>query len=52
MPVPCEGCGHQVDSETKFCPECGKSMQVTCSKCKAVLKPGIKFCAECGTKQE
>ena len=46
----CPSCGAKVKKDSKFCPECGKSMESTqkCPKCGANVKKGSKFCPECG----
>ena len=49
--VKCEGCGHEVDENKKFCPECGQRLGVFCKKCGAQLVKGQKYCPECGEKQ-
>jgi hypothetical protein len=56
--VRCSGCGHAVPLGTKFCPECGATMNAPaavasadgkwCSSCGAGNPPSAKFCKGCG----
>ncbi|NPV86186.1 MAG: zinc ribbon domain-containing protein [Anaerolineae bacterium] len=48
----CPQCEAPLDTNAKFCPNCGAKLKVetTCVKCGAKLLPGAKFCAECGNK--
>ena len=46
----CPVCGAQVDSTSKFCPNCGAKMKPVCPNCKKELPAGTKFCPDCGTK--
>jgi membrane protease subunit (stomatin/prohibitin family) len=50
--VLCPNCGFQNPQNTKFCGNCGKSLQVqpgvTCPKCGTVNTAGAKFCSNCG----
>jgi predicted amidophosphoribosyltransferase len=49
----CAACGAKM-REAKFCPECGKPLEiepVLCAGCGHVLEGGPKFCPECGAKQ-
>ena len=50
--ITCSGCGKQIPSGSKFCPECGKAQSVNkfCPECGAKVAPNAKFCNECGTK--
>jgi uncharacterized OB-fold protein len=56
----CGNCGAKIESEAKFCPECGakqiypspveKSTQPNfCVNCGAKVEPTAKFCEQCGT---
>lgn len=50
----CAKCGASVNTDVKFCPECGNSMAPPtdkCTGCGADIKAGSKFCPECGAKQ-
>ena len=49
--VTCPSCGAQTTGG-KFCPECGKPLQVklTCPSCGAQPEGTPKFCPECGAK--
>ncbi len=48
--VPCIQCGHMIEQNAKFCPECGANQNPVCTKCGAKLQKGTKFCPECGQK--
>ncbi|MDQ3373628.1 MAG: SPFH domain-containing protein [Acidobacteriota bacterium] len=53
--VACPSCGKQNAAGTKFCGDCGATMEVQkvpCLKCGAELREGAKFCSECGSSQE
>ena len=49
--IKCETCGHEIDENQKFCPECGQRIGEVCKKCGANLLKGQKFCPECGEQQ-
>ena len=52
-PQPCPYCGTALPgNNTRFCPECGKSLIKTCPACKATITGHAKFCPECGAKIE
>jgi membrane protease subunit (stomatin/prohibitin family) len=50
--VLCPKCGFQNPQTTKFCGNCGTSLQapsgITCPKCGTTNASGAKFCANCG----
>ena len=51
----CPKCNAVVDSNAKFCPECGTKMvrpeaPTACPKCGVTLPAGAKFCPACGQK--
>ena len=48
--IKCPGCGAQISSKNKFCPECGQAIKTVCPKCGTKFKAGTKFCPECGSK--
>src|SRR5215204_162056 len=53
--VPCPNCGKPNAAGTRFCGDCGATMEVAkvpCVKCGAELREGAKFCSECGSTQE
>ena len=53
--VKCPKCGAANTPSSKFCNDCGETMQVAtvaCIKCNAQLKAGAKFCSECGASQD
>lgn len=52
-PTPCPYCGAALPGKnTRFCPECGKSLIKTCPACNTTLTGSPKFCPECGKKLE
>lgn len=51
----CSGCGASIPEGSKFCPECGKKVElpdtpkmIVCPNCGKTVPEG-KFCSECGT---
>lgn len=49
--IECPVCHAQVSSSSKFCSECGTTIEkpvVVCSKCGAENLAGARFCSECG----
>ena len=47
MPLPCPFCKENILEVSKFCPECGKKLQL-CASCGVFLFPNSKFCLNCG----
>jgi ribosomal protein L40E len=51
----CARCGASVDSEARFCQDCGAAVipgvERTCRECAAALSPSAQFCPRCGTRQ-
>lgn len=50
----CPHCHATINANSKFCGECGQTVQkkqVLCINCQAELSEDAKFCGECGTKQ-
>lgn len=49
----CPKCNAPLESNVKFCPECGAAINAEkfCSECGAKIKPDAKFCPDCGAKQ-
>ena len=50
--VTCPRCHAQVPAGSKFCPNCGQTLQaepITCPKCGTQNPAGSKFCTNCGT---
>lgn len=48
----CPKCGAQMPGGSRFCSECGASLQEPVCQCGAKLAPGAKFCSSCGRKVE
>lgn len=61
--VTCPSCGYAIPAGTKFCPNCGASVeryrdqvsggyagQSTCPNCGAPVEEGSVFCTSCGTR--
>lgn len=52
--IECPNCKSRLNSDAKFCTECGMKIEVVknkfCSECGAKLLPKDKFCSDCGTK--
>jgi len=48
----CPRCEHPLETDAKFCPNCGEKLvaEAKCAKCGAKLAPNAKFCAQCGQK--
>ena len=55
----CHQCGHKLNPNAKFCPECGTKVQASpppstgykfCPECGTQTTPDAKFCNECGHK--
>lgn len=51
--IKCKKCNAEVDKNSKFCPECGETvnLKIKCIKCNADIQEGAKFCPECGASQ-
>lgn len=49
MNMTCSKCGSTLPDKAKFCPECGKIIELA-PKCTNghMMQPGQKFCSECG----
>ena len=51
-------CGHIIDSQSKFCAECGRKIEleevveeyIVCEKCDCELEVDSKYCVCCGSK--
>lgn len=51
--IKCKKCNAEIDKNSKFCPECGETvnLKIKCIKCNADIQDGVKFCPECGVAQ-
>jgi len=45
----CIKCHAKIESDDKFCPECGEKQTIKCVSCGSTLEVNAKFCPECGT---
>lgn len=52
--IACSNCGTMLNSNSKFCPECGNKIEIKkpsfCTECGEPVVPGSKFCSSCGFK--
>lgn len=46
----CLNCDFSNESDSKFCSECGESLQASCGKCGTINDRSAKFCDQCGSK--
>lgn len=51
--VECSSCGEKISKTAKFCPECGKAVEIkpkeqTCPRCKKERHANARFCDNCG----
>ena len=47
--IKCNSCGHDCETNGKFCTECGEALGNKCPGCDAIIEKNPKFCPECGT---
>lgn len=47
----CPNCNTQVDVNSKFCANCGSSMNRLCIACNQPIESNSKFCPHCGSNQ-
>src|SRR6516225_69167 len=45
----CSNCGSDNPSDSAFCEQCGRKLEVLCPACKAPISAGVRFCRKCGT---
>jgi len=56
--VICPKCNSRIPATSKFCPECGQSLEIRavetkkCPKCGNEVLKSAKFCPDCGNKFE
>ncbi|STX55727.1 Double zinc ribbon [Legionella beliardensis] len=44
----CPFCQANIDSQARFCGQCGKDTAPASCRCGASISPGAKFCGQCG----
>jgi class 3 adenylate cyclase/predicted ATPase len=44
----CAACGHDNESGSRFCDECGATMAIACPSCGEANRPDGRFCKSCG----
>jgi RNA polymerase subunit RPABC4/transcription elongation factor Spt4 len=47
----CPQCGHAVQMEFNFCPQCNCKLSPSCSQCQRVISANDVFCPYCGASQ-
>jgi class 3 adenylate cyclase/tetratricopeptide (TPR) repeat protein len=45
----CQNCGHENESDARFCSRCGHALSPPCPACGTLAEPGDRFCRNCGT---
>ena len=52
--IECPNCHAKLAADAKFCPECGKKIEIKksafCPECGTPISPDSKFCSSCGTR--
>lgn len=44
----CPFCRANIDSQSRFCGQCGKDTLMASCRCGALITAGTKFCGQCG----
>ncbi|MDQ2935401.1 MAG: zinc ribbon domain-containing protein, partial [Chloroflexota bacterium] len=44
----CAACGHENETGSRFCDECGATMAIACPACGEANRPDGRFCKSCG----
>src|SRR5438270_14052173 len=44
----CSNCGSENPSDSAFCEQCGRNLELFCPACKAPVCAGARFCRKCG----
>jgi ribosomal protein L40E len=44
----CSNCGSENPSDSAFCEQCGRSLELLCPACKAPVSTSARFCRRCG----
>jgi len=45
----CANCGSENPTDSTFCEQCGRKLELLCPACKAPVGAGARFCRKCGT---
>src|SRR6516165_5794797 len=45
----CANCGSENPTDSTFCEQCGRKLELLCPACKAPVSAGARFCRKCGT---
>src|SRR5262249_4983083 len=45
----CSSCGSENPSDSAFCEQCGRKLELLCPACQAPISAGARFCRKCGT---
>src|SRR5690349_4410643 len=45
----CSNCGSENPSDSAFCEQCGRKLELLCPACNVPVSVGARFCRKCGT---
>lgn len=45
----CPNCNNRIINDSRFCSNCGHSLEIKCPKCNSALSFNMKYCKDCGT---
>src|SRR5215472_6926849 len=48
MSMRCSNCGSENPTDSAFCEQCGRKLELLCPACKAPVSAGARFCRKCG----
>lgn len=48
MQSKCPGCGHSLDADDAYCPDCGRQIGQSCPSCSRSVASTASFCQGCG----
>jgi len=52
MPMWCSNCGSENPTDSAFCEQCGRKLELLCPACKTSVSAGARFCRKCGASLE